>query len=198
VQKGTDSCLPLPECLIALPRSPRVGALTLVATIGILLLTFMKAAAQDVTEPALKAAFIYNFAKFTEWPENAMTVGEPLVLCVVGDAAIGEALERAVMGRTLLGRTMGVSQPALDGRSRDACHVLYLSGLTAGQAAKLVAGLRDSPVLTISDAEGFTDAGGIAQFFFEHGQLRFNVHLESAKRARLRISSRLLALATIK
>ena len=75
------------------------------------------------------------------------------------------------------------------------CHVLYVSGVTAGQAAQLVAGLRDVPVLTISDIEGFTELGGIAQFFFEHGQLRFSIHVVSAKRARLQISSKLLALA---
>ena len=80
------------------------------------------------------------------------------------------------------------------GRS-ELCHVLYVSGVTAGQAAQLVAGLRDVPVLTISDLEGFTELGGIAQFFFEHGQLRFSVQVGSAKRARLQISSRLLALA---
>ena len=179
-------------------RTKLFASLTVGAAIAILLLTPMIAAAQDVTEPALKAAFIYNFAKFTEWPADVMAAGEPLVLCVVGDAAIGEALERAVKGRTLLGRGMGVFQSVADVRPREACHVLYLSGVTASQAAKLLAGLRDTPVLTISDAEGFTEVGGIAQFFFEHGQLRFNVHLESAKRARLRISSRLLALATIK
>lgn len=158
----------------------------------------MAAAAQDVTEPSLKAAFIYNFAKFTEWPPDVMTAGAPMVLCVIGDAAIGEALERAVQGRTLLGRSVGVLQNPLEGRPREGCHILYVSGATSGQAAKLVAGLHDAPVLTISDLDGFTDVGGMAQFFFEHGQLRFNVHLESAKRARLRISSRLLALATIK
>ena len=58
-----------------------------------------------------------------------------------------------------------------------------------------IAGLRDAPVLTISDIEGFTEVGGIAQFFFEHGQLRFSIQLESAKRARLQISSRLLVMA---
>ena len=101
------------------------------AAIAIPLLAPMTAAAQDVTEPALKAAFIYNFAKFTEWPADVMGAGEPLVLCVVGDVAIGEALERAVKGRTLLGRGMGVFQSVADVRPREACHVLYLSGVTA-------------------------------------------------------------------
>jgi hypothetical protein len=76
-----------------------------------------------------------------------------------------------------------------------ACHVLYVSGLTIDKATPLLAGLRDAPVLTLSDIDGFTTMGGIAQFFFEHGQLRFKVDRESAKRARLQISSRLLQLA---
>jgi hypothetical protein len=163
--------------------------------LGILLLTPTTAAAQDVTEPALKAAFIYNFAKFTEWPADAMANGAPLVLCVLGDAAIGGALERAVKERTLAGRRIGVSQTSPDGQSLAGCHIAYVAGMTASQAAKVVAGLRDAPVLTISEVEGFTKMGGIAQFFFENGQLRFDVQLASAKRARLHISSKLLVLA---
>jgi YfiR/HmsC-like len=186
------------ECWASLLRTTLFQSVTVCAAIAILSLTPRIAAAQDVTESALKAAFIFNFAKFTEWPAEVMTIGEPLVLCVLGDAAIGEALERAVRSRTVLGHRMDVSQATSNGSPREGCHILYVSGLTTSQAAKLLTGLRDAPVLTISDAEGFTQMGGIAQFFFEHGQLRFNVHVESAKRARLRISSRLLALATAK
>ena len=165
------------------------------AVVAILLLTRMPAVAQDVTETALKAAFIYNFAKFTEWPADVMPAGEPLLLCVLGNAGIGEALARAVKGRTLAGHLLAVSQLPRDAPPRGGCHVLYLSSVTAGQAATLVAGLRSAPVLTISDVERFTQVGGIAQFFFENDQLRFTVDVESARRARLLISSRLLALA---
>jgi hypothetical protein len=163
--------------------------------IVILLLTPMAAAPQDVTEPALKAAFIYNFARFTEWPAGAIADGAPLVLCVLGDPAIAGALERAVKERTLAGRSIGVAQTAPDWKSLAGCHLAYVAGVTASAAAKIVAGLQDTPVLTISEVAGFTQMGGIAQFFFENGQLRFDVQLESAKRARLQISSRLLALA---
>jgi hypothetical protein len=162
-----------------------------------LLLMGSGASAQDVTEPALKAAFIYNFAKFTEWPTGVVPAVEPWALCVLGDAAVGEALERAVKGRMLDGHAMGVSRIA-DVRAGRLCHVLYVSGLTAAQSAQLLAGMRDQPVLTMSDLDGFTEVGGIAQCFFEHGQLRFNIHRESATRARLQISSRLLALATLR
>jgi hypothetical protein len=164
------------------------------ATIAVLLLIGVPVSGQDVTEPALKAAFIYNFALFTEWPADVVPAAGPFVMCVLGDAAVGDALERQVKGRVLAGQGIAVSHLAPAAPQR-VCRVLYVSGVTAGQAAKLVAALGNVPVLTISDVDGFTELGGIAQFFFEHGQLRFSVDVGSAKRARLQISSRLLALA---
>src|SRR4029079_18669481 len=95
------------------------------AAIEVLLLMPRLAAAQDVTESALKAAFIYNFAKFTEWPADAAPVAEPLVLCVIGDAAVADALERAVKGRLLAGHSMAVSHAEPAGQRR-VCHVLYV------------------------------------------------------------------------
>ena len=166
------------------------------ATAAVLLLVPELPRAQDVTESALKAAYIYNFAKFTEWPAGVVAAAEPLALCVFGDANVGDALKRAVKDRVLGGHPMAVSDMAVAAaRPQPACHVMYVSGMTAGQAADVIAGVRDVPVLTLSDVEGFTERGGIAQFFFDNGQLRFTVQLESIKRARLRISSRLLALA---
>ena len=70
-----------------------------------------------------------------------------------------------------------------------------MSGATAGEAAQAIAGLQDSPVLTISDVAGFTGTGGMAQFFFERGQLRFTIKVEAVKRSGLKMSSKLLSLA---
>ena len=163
-------------------------------TIAVLLLTQVAAVAQDVTESALKAAFVYNFAKFTEWPAEAVPASGPFVMCVVGDADLGEGLERTAKGRLVAGRRIVVS--VLAGMpSQDACHLLYVSGVTADKAAQIIAGLSNAPVLTISDVPGFTRRGGMAQFFFENSQLRFGIRAESATRARLRISSKLLVLA---
>ena len=145
----------------------------------------------------MKAAYIYNFALFTEWPADLVPASAPFVMCVLGDAAVGEALEQVVKGRVLAGHKMAVSRVARP-ETQGACHILYMSGVTVGQMTQLVAGLHDLPVLTISDLEGFTEAGGMAQFFFENGRLRFSVQLRSAEKARLRISSRLLTLATRK
>jgi hypothetical protein len=151
------------------------------------------AVAQDVTEPALKAAFIYNFAKFTTWPAD-LPATDSFSICVLGDPAVGDALERAVAGRRLFDRPVTVARVAA-ADSKSACRILYVSGLPVRQASDVVGELRDSPVLTISNIEGFASSGGMTQFFFEHGQLRFRIHLESAKRARLQISSRLLIMA---
>ena len=176
-----------------LPGSTPVACATFAILFTLLPMTRVVVRAQDVTAAALKAAYIYNFVRFTEWPAG-LPASEPFIMCVLGDGAVGDALGRAVTGRALAGRRMVVSMVAAPG-PKDACRVLYVSSLMPSQAEKLVAELRDAPVLTISDIEGFTEVGGIAQFFFENGQLRFTIRMESAKRARLLISSRLLALS---
>lgn len=162
-------------------------------TIAVVLLLRAVAFAQDVTEPALKAAFVYNFARFTTWPAD-LPAGDTFVICVMGDNAIGDALQRTVAGRMLSERPIVVTHVAATSPKR-ACRVLYIAGLPAGETASVVAELKDAPVLTISSIEGFASIGGMTQFFFEHGQLRFRIHLESAKRAGLQISSRLLVMA---
>jgi hypothetical protein len=170
--------------------APRALAVTVLAMV---LLGRTPAVAQDVTEPALKAAFIYNFARFTTWPADAPG-SDSFVICVLNDGAVAEALQRAVTGKSLTDRPVVVTAVTA-GAPKRACRVLYVAGLPMKQVADVVAELREVPVLTISNIDGFAAAGGMTQFFFEHGQLRFRIHLESAKRAGLQISSRLLIMA---
>jgi hypothetical protein len=151
------------------------------------------ARAQDVTEPALKAAFIYNFAKFTDWPADALPPASPFNACVLGDVALGDALERAMVGRRLSGREIGVTR-VQPGAAMRSCHLLYISGLAWAQIEALTTSLRGAPVLTIGDADDFTRVG-IAQVFVQSGKMRFNFNLDIAKQARLQLSSKLLALA---
>jgi YfiR/HmsC-like len=80
------------------------------STLVVLVLMPALSSAQDVTEAALKAAFIYNFAQFTEWPSDVVVAADPFVMCVFGDAAVGDALERAVKRRTIANHSMIVSQ----------------------------------------------------------------------------------------
>jgi len=162
------------------------------ATITVVMMTRAPGLAQNVTEPALKAAFIYNFARFTTWPDG-WPASDPFVICVVGDA-VADAMDRVIKGRQLAGHLIAVSRATPTGPHR-ACHLLYMTGIPSSQAAQMVAGLRDAPVLTISDIEGFTDGGGMAQLFFDRGQLQFSIRLDPVKRARLLLSSKLIILA---
>jgi hypothetical protein len=165
------------------------------AILAALLLSSSTAAAQAVTEPSLKAAFIYNFAKFTEWPPGVLSASTPFVACVLGDATVGDALERAVHGRLLWGRAITVSRLQLEGNTRP-CHLLYVAGVSAAQTEQVLVSVRGAPVLTISEADDYGPLGSIARLFVENGRLRFALSLDLAKRSRLQLSSKLIILAT--
>jgi hypothetical protein len=152
--------------------------------------------AQSATAPAIKAAFLYNFAKFTEWPSDALSASAPLSLCVIDDPKLVRALEEATAGRDVEGRNLVVRKIAFDGPVRS-CHLLYASGLDAKRSARLIETLKGAPVLAVTDLESFAITGGTLNFFFEDGRMRFAVNLEATQRARLRLSSKLLSLAKI-
>ena len=102
---------------------------------GCLFLRAPDAVGQDVTELSLKAAFIHNFLKFTEWPRDVLPPAAPLTACVLGDAAFGDALERYVKGHPVDGHEIVVSKLAADAKPR-LCHLLFVSGITARQARR--------------------------------------------------------------
>ncbi len=174
-------------------RSVRIGAVVSL----LLLLLSPHTVGQDVTEVSLKAAFIYNFTKFTDWPAEVLAPSAPLLACVLGDPAMADALARAVKGRDAGGHGFGVSRVTASDAALKTCHLLYVSGVPVGQAVEVTNGLQTTPVLTISDIDNFANRGGIAQFFFENGRMRFAINLGAARRARLQLSSKLLALAVI-
>ena len=152
--------------------------------------------AQDVTEVSLKGAFIFNFARFTEWPAESLPSSTPVSACVVGDRGVGAALKRAVANQKLNGRPIVVS--VLESHEKpSACHFLYVSGVTRARMAEIVYDVHESPVLTVSDDETFIKLGGIVQVFVESGKMRFRINPKSAKRAHLQLSSSLLALADL-
>jgi uncharacterized protein DUF4154 len=154
------------------------------------------APAQNVTESSLKAAFIHNFVKFTEWPRDVLPPAAPLVACVISDAAFSDALANYVKGHPVDGHDIVVSRITVEGKARS-CHVLYVSGMTVRQAAEVVAHLSAAPVLTLSDVDDFARAGGMAELYIEDGRIRFRINLDSTRRSHLEFSSRLLALATL-
>lgn len=150
---------------------------------------------QRTVDPSLTAAFLYTFVKFVDWPPDALPANGPIQLCV-DDPLVADALEPLVVGRMIGEHHLVVLRVTKDVSLRS-CHVLYVGGLGIRRAVALVAALEDASVWSISDYDGFTVVGGVARLFRESGRLRFAINLESARRARLHISSRLLSLATI-
>jgi len=152
--------------------------------------------AQDATEVALKGAFLLNFARFADWPPESLPPGSTMSACVVGDQAVGDSFARAAKGRTLSGRTIVVSkiEPNV---APPPCQFLYLSGMARPRVAEILAAVREKPVLTVSDLEGFAAMGGMVEVGVEAGKMKFRINPSSAKRSHVQISSRLLALAEI-
>jgi hypothetical protein len=144
----------------------------------------------------VKAAFLYNFAKFTEWPAETLPPGKALTLCVVGDSGVADALEQIISGHAIDGRELTVRIVRMDAPVAG-CHLLYVSAGELSRGSVVLASLKQLPILTVSDAEGFADAWGIVQLFIENNRIRFVINPKAAERARLRLSSKLLSLARI-
>ncbi|MEO7273999.1 MAG: YfiR family protein [Vicinamibacterales bacterium] len=160
-------------------------------TLVVALITPTLVPAQDVTEPSLKAAYLLRFMSFTEWPPDAVAPNAPLVACVVADNPVADALQRDVKGRTINAHPISVARNS----SPRGCHLLYLGGGALAPALLGLQGFQDAPVLTMSDVDGFAQAGGLAQFYFEHSKLKFIVNMATLKRTRLHMSALLLQLA---
>jgi hypothetical protein len=142
----------------------------------------------------VKAAFLYNFAKYTEWP--ALPSGAPIVACVVGDDGIASSLVDTVRGQKISGHAIEVRR-GQGSATWPVCHLLFIADTETKRSAGGLSGIRTLPVLTVSDGRSFAEAGGIIELYVEGGLMHFAINLDAADRAGLRLSSRLLGLAKI-
>jgi hypothetical protein len=152
------------------------------------------AAGAVAADVAVKAAFLYNFAKFADWP--ALAAGMPIAVCVVGDDRLAAALVETVRGQVLSGHALEVA-PHQEPAQWRACHLLFIAEVEVRRAAAGLERLRSLPVLTISDGKDFAQTTGIMELFVEAGRMRFAINLDSAEGSGLHLSSRLLGLAKI-
>jgi hypothetical protein len=152
--------------------------------------------AETSTVTALRAAFLYNFVRFIEWPPDALAPGQTIALCVVGDQAVANALDETILGRTIEGHGLSVSIVKPDGPVRS-CHLLYFGALDGKQSAGLLESVKGAAVFTVGNTARFAEVVGVGQLIRDDDQLRFAINITSAQRARLRLSSQLLSLATI-
>jgi len=148
-------------------------------------------------EYKVKAAFLYNFAKFVEWPAAVFPEPRsPFNLCVLCDDPFGPSLDQTVAGESIDGRPIAVQRGARLAELKG-CHLLFVSRSERERQRESLAALRDSAVLTVGDAGRFLDDGGMIDFVLEGNRVRFEVNLAAVEKSRLKISSKLLRLARV-
>jgi hypothetical protein len=152
------------------------------------------AASPSEREYLIKAAVLYNFAKFTRWPSSAFDGPDaPLRLCILGTDPFGDTLatieDKPVNGRRL--KTERISEVNEARR----CHLLFVSATAEAQVDRLLETIDGQPVLTVADMPGFARAGGILDLTTLDDRLRFDVNTTAAERAGLKLSAKLLRLA---
>ncbi len=152
--------------------------------------------AQSSREYMIKAAFLYNFAKFTTWPIEAFSDPQtPLRLCIIGEDPFGTAME-SIEGKSIKNRPLAVIRIA-QVADAERCHTLFVSSSERERLRAILDDLRERPILTISDIPNFARAGGTINLKTVEGRIRFDINVDAANAAGLRLSSKLLRLGNI-
>lgn len=149
------------------------------------------ARADELPEYRLKAAFVYNFVLFTEWPAET---GAALNLCVYGNDPFGKEID-GLQGKVAAGRSIAVHRVAT-GETLKPCQIVFISATAMDGVARLLDGLRGQPVLTVADSPGAMRRGVALNMNVAQGKVSFEANLQAARGAGLALSSKLLRLAT--
>lgn len=151
--------------------------------------------AQETKEYLVKAAYIFNFVKFIEWPGDKAVSHVPSIdICVMGESPLmgAESVFKAASTAKLTLRLVkenDVQEAAAH------CHVLFVSDSEAGRFKSIISSLKNSPVLTVSDIDGFADGGGMIGFVASDSKIKVEVNTKSVTRAQMRVDAQLLEIA---
>jgi hypothetical protein len=152
------------------------------------------AARSDTLEYAVKAAYLFKFTPFIEWPSSAFAApNSPFYVCVLGGDPFGATLDQAVSGHQVGDHPVKVRRlQSVDGASE--CHILYFATAHPPVAAAALNKLRGEPVLTVTE-QNLGVSGGVIQFLVKDGHVRFTIDAGAAAANRMTISAKLLSLA---
>lgn len=176
------------------------GAVRAIGTALLALLVWLgpaiASAAPEPKEYELKAAFLYNFARFAEWPPSAFAgPHEPIVICVLGRDPFGPILDDTVYGKSLGPRRFDVRRIASAAKA-DGCHIVFIAASALGELDAVLAALHGKPVMTVADIEDAARRGAVLSFALRNGRVRFIINANAAKRAGLVLSSQLIKVAS--
>jgi hypothetical protein len=184
-----------------LERASSARTMRSIVSITVLLLFLLASGARsskgqsNEEEYRVKAAFLFHFAQLVDWPGGTLPgTDDSLLLCTLGEDPFQGALEGTVAGKAIGNRIIRVrhlGQP----QDMQACQIVFLGKAQSKRIPALVADLHNAPVLTVGETAGFLDAGGMICFLLEENKVRFEINLDAAESAKLKIGSRLLLLA---
>jgi hypothetical protein len=175
------------------------------AALGLLLLASVPSAAPAASRPKtalaqeydLKAAFLFNFAQFVEWPADAFaTAASPITIGILGEDPFGTSLDEIVANEVIHDRRLQVRRyRSVD--QIDACHILFVTAAESKRMDHIFSRLGSRSILTVGDAEDFTARGGVVGFKTAKSRLRIRINMDVARAAKLSISAKLLRQAEI-
>lgn len=149
----------------------------------------------QVTEYKIKAAYLFNFAKFVEWPESSFPdSSETIKIGILGQDPFLETLNQTVAGKTVKGRKFTVRR-FKKVQDLEFCHILFISASERRRLPQIIRKIKGSSTLTVSEVNNFIDSGGIIRLLNKDNKVRFEIGLPAAQQADLKISSRVLRLA---
>jgi len=177
-------------------RSHRLGILLLLSAVWFLHVATVLMAEQ-ANEFQVKAAYLYNFGKFVEWPAGVpASQGDSFVVCVLGTDPFGSTLDSTfsnerIKGKNVLARR--ISKPA----DATSCRILFISSSESPRLKEILAAVDKAGVLTVSDIPQFSRVGGMIQFVVDGSKVRFEINRARAEGAGLTVSSELLKVASV-
>ncbi|MCP5059847.1 MAG: YfiR family protein [bacterium] len=176
--------------------SRRFDTLAVLLSASILFAPMGAGSGEAVEEYRLKAAFLYNFAKFVSWPANLTEGLSSLQVCVAGSSEARDAVMASLTGKSAIGLPIEVR--GLEGQAAAArCQLVFSTRDAGSQASQLSQSVSGRPVLLVGESPGFARKGGMIGFVEENSKLRFEVNLAEVEKAGLKVSSRLLKLARV-
>jgi hypothetical protein len=183
------------QCRFALRTG---GWLMFVLAAGGLFLSVVAAQSYRSSEDEVKAALLFNLTKFVKWPDSSFDDAQaPIMFGILGgNAWVGFHLRRIAAAEKGQGRSVVIRSERFGDDLRQ-CHVLFVSAAERRHVPQILASLQAANVLTVSDLEGFADAGGVMQVVIIKDRARFIVNLDAATQSKLRLSAKLLALAQL-
>jgi hypothetical protein len=148
---------------------------------------------QAVSEYKVKAAFLFNFAKFVEWPERQRDT-ESVTIGVVGFDPFGENLDQAVRDKMVGSKSIAIRR-FVGLEQMEPCDILFISRSESSRLDEILTALDGTATLTVGEDDEFVRKGGIIRFFTQESKIRFEINLDAAEYEGLRLSSRLLQVA---